>query len=312
MPTGDQKTPPSLSARSPRIPGGRASLDTSRPTRPPWAGRRLAAGRRRKAPPWKTLTSRVVGWSTASWTQPLRVSRPIIALRSMIPSMTSAVVSNRKRERTGSWISTICQGRPVRRSLAAPSITPEQRGQVVRQLRAGAVTVVVDVREVVFQVDPRADRVIPPARRPCRTDPSASSSVGSYEVRKARRSRKRPRVHSRRPTIVIALVACPSSGRVCARSSERSSTWLRAAAKESVKRRRHEPPAALVGVALAGRLDDPSGRLELVPVRGAGGGVEVEEDHRVVAGVVVPADEDGVGRGGSARAGQAFADPGRR
>ena len=26
--------------------------------------------------------------------------------------------------RTGSWISTICHGSPVRRSLAAPSITP--------------------------------------------------------------------------------------------------------------------------------------------------------------------------------------------
>ena len=36
----------------------------------------------------------------------------------------SGVVSMTKRMRTGSWISTICQGNPVRRSLAWPSITP--------------------------------------------------------------------------------------------------------------------------------------------------------------------------------------------
>ena len=29
-----------------------------------------------------------------------------------------------EQNRTGSWISTICQGSPVRRSLAAPSMTP--------------------------------------------------------------------------------------------------------------------------------------------------------------------------------------------
>ena len=42
----------------------------------------------------------------------------------MIPSIASGVVSMTNRRRTGSWISTICHGRPVRRSLAAPSITP--------------------------------------------------------------------------------------------------------------------------------------------------------------------------------------------
>jgi len=38
--------------------------------------------------------------------------------------MTSTVVSHTISRRTGSWISTICHGRPARRSLCAPSITP--------------------------------------------------------------------------------------------------------------------------------------------------------------------------------------------
>ena len=42
----------------------------------------------------------------------------------MIPSIASGVVSTTNRMRIGSWISTICQGSPGRRSLAAPSITP--------------------------------------------------------------------------------------------------------------------------------------------------------------------------------------------
>ena len=44
----------------------------------------------------------------------------------MIRIIVSGVVSMMKRMRTGSWISTICQGSPVRRSLLAPSITPSR------------------------------------------------------------------------------------------------------------------------------------------------------------------------------------------
>ncbi len=43
----------------------------------------------------------------------------------MIRSIASGVVSMTNRMRTGSWISTICHGSPVRRSLPAPSITPK-------------------------------------------------------------------------------------------------------------------------------------------------------------------------------------------
>ena len=38
--------------------------------------------------------------------------------------MASGVHSMTFNRRTGSWNSIICQGRPVRRSLAAPSMTP--------------------------------------------------------------------------------------------------------------------------------------------------------------------------------------------
>ena len=59
--------------------------------------------------------------------------------------------------RMGSWISTICQGRPVRRSLGAVHHSEERR-HVVRQLRAAAVAGRIDVAEVVLEVDPGADR----------------------------------------------------------------------------------------------------------------------------------------------------------
>ena len=41
-------------------------------------------------------------------------------------NIRSGDVSITNRIRIGSWISTICQGRPVRRSLAAPSMTPSR------------------------------------------------------------------------------------------------------------------------------------------------------------------------------------------
>ncbi len=46
------------------------------------------------------------------------------ALAAMVFSNRSGVVSTTNRIRTGSWISTICQGKPVLKSLAWPSITP--------------------------------------------------------------------------------------------------------------------------------------------------------------------------------------------
>ena len=70
------------------------------------------------------------GSRTASCTQPLRHSRPMPALRSMMRSIASGVVSMMNSRRTGSWISTICQGRPVRRSLEAPSMTPSRAARL--------------------------------------------------------------------------------------------------------------------------------------------------------------------------------------
>ena len=45
-------------------------------------------------------------------------------LASIILTRRTGVVSTTKRMRTGSWMETICQGKPVRRSLAWPSMTP--------------------------------------------------------------------------------------------------------------------------------------------------------------------------------------------
>jgi len=62
-----------------------------------------------------------------------------------------------QQSRTGSWISTICQGRPVRRSLSIPRHA-EQGGDVVRELGAATVAPRIDVAEVVFEADPRHHR----------------------------------------------------------------------------------------------------------------------------------------------------------
>src|SRR5262249_47043243 len=64
------------------------------------------------------------GARVANWTQPLRTSRPMAGTRSRMRCRACGVVSTTKRMRSGSWISTICHGRPGRRALAAPSITP--------------------------------------------------------------------------------------------------------------------------------------------------------------------------------------------
>ncbi len=63
----------------------------------------------------------------------------------------------RNSERTGSWISTICQGRPGPQVAGRAVHDAQQRRQVVRQLGAGAEAGVVDVREVILEVDPGAD-----------------------------------------------------------------------------------------------------------------------------------------------------------
>ena len=109
-------------------------------------------------PVLKYAETRRFGFNDRQRTQPLRQSRPIPGLRSMIRRIASGVVSMRNSDRTGSWISTICQGSPVRRSLAGPSITPRSDARVVRQLGTGAESSVVNVREVILQVDPRANR----------------------------------------------------------------------------------------------------------------------------------------------------------
>ena len=61
--------------------------------------------------------------------------------------------------------------------------------------------------------------------------PSSSSQVGSYDGRKARRFRSRPRLSSLLPTITIALVAWFSSGRISAQSVARRSTCVSASAE---------------------------------------------------------------------------------
>jgi hypothetical protein len=64
------------------------------------------------------------GDSTASCTHPFAAIAFPIGLPSSTFCITLGVVSHTMSSRTGSWISTICHGRPVLKSLAAPSITP--------------------------------------------------------------------------------------------------------------------------------------------------------------------------------------------
>jgi hypothetical protein len=56
----------------------------------------------------------------------LTVILPIVGLAAMSDLMVCSVASMTMSSRTASWISTICHGSPVRRSLAAPSITPSR------------------------------------------------------------------------------------------------------------------------------------------------------------------------------------------
>ena len=186
-------------------------------------------------------------------------------LRSMIRSIASGVVSMMNSEPDRLVDLDHLPGQPGAQVAGGPVHHAQERGDVVRQLRPAAPAGVVDVREVVFEVDAGADRE--DRLRGCGSGSrrSASSWVGSYEVRKARRSRNRPRVRSRRPTMQIALVAWPHSGRTCARSSARASTCCRAAGERERQRGRLEPPAPLVGVAVAGRPRSPAARPRTPP-----------------------------------------------
>jgi len=94
----------------------------------------------------------------ANWTQPFRQIRPIIGFWSMIRVIASGVVSITNNDRIGLWTSTICQGGSGPEVAGRPVHHAEERREVVRELGPRPEAIVVDVREVVFEVDPRADR----------------------------------------------------------------------------------------------------------------------------------------------------------
>ena len=77
----------------------------------------------------------------------------------------------------------------------------------------------IDVAEVVLEADAGDDGY--DGGHDARRIAPSSIADGSYEMRNARRSRNNPRVRVRRPTMQNAFVACPYSGRGCARSSAR-------------------------------------------------------------------------------------------
>ena len=89
----------------------------------------------------------------ASHTQPLRTSRSIAGLASTTRDRRSRVASTTIARRVGSWISTICQGRPVRRSLCAPSMTPSSDVTLCGSFVPQPYPVGIDVAEVVLEAD---------------------------------------------------------------------------------------------------------------------------------------------------------------
>ena len=146
---------------------------------------------------------------------------------------------------------------------------PEHRRQVVRQLRAGPVAVVVDPRKVVFEVDPGADR------EDGAEDPRQDRVLGVVLGRVVRRE-ERPAVeeqaagplpppHNRDGVRGLAEFG-PSLSQVFRALLD----MLPRRGKRQSQRRRHEPPAALVRVPLAGRLDDGPDPVEFLPVRPRG------------------------------------------
>jgi hypothetical protein len=68
------------------------------------------------------------------------------------------VCSTITSSRIGSCTSTICSGRPVRRSELAPCITPNRPARLCVDLAATAVAFVVDRRKVVLEIDSGTDR----------------------------------------------------------------------------------------------------------------------------------------------------------
>ena len=214
-------------------------------------------------------------------------------------------------ERTGSWISTICQGRPVRRSLAAPSITPSSDATLCGSFVPAAVAGVVDVREVVFEVDARADRedgledprqdralgvvlgrVVGGEERPAVEEQAAGPLAPADDADGVGRvAQLRPGLRQVLRPLLDVLRGPPANDSVSgADMNRRQRSWaLR---------------SQVASMAVAGRL-------ELVAVR-LGEAVEVEEGDRVVAGVVVAADEDRLGRDGQAPRGPAARGPAGR
>ena len=147
-----------FTTRSRRTPGGRASRDTSRPRTPPAAAPRPGAGR--PEPPVAEDADRpgLAGGPAARCTQPLRHSRPMPSFRSMmLQHRLGRRLDDEQRAHRLVDLDHL-PGQAVRRSLAAPSITPTQRRDVVRQLGPAAPAGVVDVGEVIFEVDAGADR----------------------------------------------------------------------------------------------------------------------------------------------------------
>src|SRR4029450_10278516 len=118
-----------------------------------------------------------------------------------------------------------------------------------------------------------------------RIAPSASR-VGSYDTRNERRSRNNPRVRARRPMIQKALVACPYSGRGCARSAARPSPGRTAANGGDHSAPAAQTPPPFMCPAPSGYLDHRLGSLEqrLATCRDE---ILIEERDRVVAGVAL-------------------------
>ena len=160
-----------------RNPGDRASRDTSRPTTHDRQIARFGHVGLKPAVP-KKLNRRRVGIEHGQL-------HPVVARQAADDRVAFHDAQHRlgrrlddEQHRTGSWISTICQGKPGAQVAGRAVHHAEQRRDVVRQLRAAAVAGRIDVGEIVFQVDAGADGNAGPRTR-ARIVCSASSCVGS-------------------------------------------------------------------------------------------------------------------------------------
>ena len=183
----------------------------------------------------------------------------------------------------------------------------QERRQVVRQLGAGAVAGVVDVGEVVLEVDPAADG------EDGLEDPGQDTALGVI-LGGVIRGEERAAVEEQAAAPLAASHDGDGVGRVSQLGPGLRQVFgtfldVLAGGREGERQgRRHEPPAAFVCVPLAGRIDGRPRRLELLAVR-RGNPIEVGEGHRVVAGVVVAADEDRIVGHDEVPPRQVFADP---